>query len=83
MPIIVDGGFRSGTDVLKALGLGADFVCLGRPILYGLASGGETGVEKVLGLMESELKRAMALTGVKNIKEAKEKNILYKMSPKL
>ena len=44
MPIIVDGGFRSGTDVLKALGLGADFVCLGRPILYGLASGGEAGV---------------------------------------
>ena len=83
MPIIVDGGFRSGTDVLKALGLGADFVCLGRPILYGLASAGEAGVEKVLGLIESELKRAMALTGVKSIKEAKDKNILYKMRPKL
>lgn len=48
MPIIVDGGFRSGTDVLKALALGADFVCLGRPIIYGLAAGGEEGVKRVL-----------------------------------
>ena len=66
MPILVDGGFRSGTDVLKALALGADFVCLGRPILYGLAVGGEAGVKQVLSVVESELKRAMVLCGVRS-----------------
>ena len=83
MPILVDGGFRNGTDVLKALALGADFVCLGRPILYGLATGGEAGVKKVLQVVESELKRAMLLCGVGSAKEAREKSILYKMRPKL
>jgi isopentenyl diphosphate isomerase/L-lactate dehydrogenase-like FMN-dependent dehydrogenase len=54
---------RRGTDVLKALALGARAVLIGRPYLYGLAAGGQRGVEKVLELLREELDRAMALTG--------------------
>jgi (S)-2-hydroxy-acid oxidase len=64
IPIIVDGGFRRGTDVLKALAFGAQAVGLGRPILYGLAAGGEEGVKTVINEMTGELIRAMAMTGV-------------------
>ena len=45
VPLLLDGGIRRGTDVLKALALGADAVCVGRPVLYGLARAGQTGVE--------------------------------------
>jgi hypothetical protein len=59
----VDGGIRRGTDVLKALALGARGVLLGRPALYGLALGGQQGVEKVIGTLGRELEMAMALAG--------------------
>eukprot|EP00983_Pelagomonas_calceolata_P097175 1158213-Pelagomonas_calceolata.AAC.6 len=59
-----DGGIRRGTDVLKALALGADCVLLGRPVLYGLALAGQEGVERVIGLLKSELELGMALAGV-------------------
>ncbi|KAF5834132.1 FMN-dependent dehydrogenase-domain-containing protein [Dunaliella salina] len=58
-----DGGIRRGTDVLKALALGADCVLLGRPVLYGLALAGQEGVERVIGLLKSELELGMALAG--------------------
>lgn len=61
--VLVDGGVRSGTDVLIALGLGARAVLVGRPILWGLAAGGEAGVRGVLEILRSELDRAMALAG--------------------
>jgi 4-hydroxymandelate oxidase len=61
--LYVDGGFRWGTDVLKALALGARAVLLGRPILWGLAVDGTDGVAGVLSLMRDELSRAMALSG--------------------
>ena len=64
VPVLVDGGVRRGTDVLKALALGATAVLLGRPVLYGLALGGEEGVATVLGMMQRELRLAMALAGV-------------------
>ena len=48
MPVIFDGGVRRGSDVLKAMALGADLVLIGRPILWGLSCGGQKGVEKVL-----------------------------------
>ncbi|CAF1500453.1 unnamed protein product, partial [Rotaria sordida] len=51
----VDTGIRSGTDVLKALALGARAVLIGRPILYGLACGGQDGVRRVLGILKREL----------------------------
>jgi 4-hydroxymandelate oxidase len=62
-PVLVDGGFRWGTDVLKALGLGAAAVLVGRPILWGLAAGGQAGVERVLEIFRNELSMAMALAG--------------------
>ena len=64
--VLVDGGVRWGTDVLKALALGARAVLLGRPILWGLAVDGEAGVRAVLELVRGELSRAMALAGCEN-----------------
>jgi isopentenyl diphosphate isomerase/L-lactate dehydrogenase-like FMN-dependent dehydrogenase len=61
--VLVDGGIRRGTDVIKALALGADAVLLGRPVLYGLAVGGQPGVERVLSVLRTELELGMALCG--------------------
>ncbi len=69
LELIVDGGVRRGTHVLKALALGANAVSIGRPYLYGLASGGQAGVERALGMLKSELERSMALLGCRTIAE--------------
>jgi len=69
MAVMMDGGIRRGTDVLKALALGARAVLLGRPILWGLAVGGEEGVRGVLELVRAELSRAMALAGCRRVSE--------------
>ncbi|CAG0929765.1 partial 4-hydroxymandelate oxidase, partial [Planctomycetaceae bacterium] len=63
VPVLVDGAMRWGTDVLKALALGADAVMLGRPLLFGLAVGGEKGARHVLEILREEFDRAMALCG--------------------
>jgi 4-hydroxymandelate oxidase len=65
--ILVDGGIRRGTDVVKALARGADAVLIGRPILWGLAADGEAGVGHVLQILRDELDRAMALCGAPTI----------------
>lgn len=62
-PVLVDGGIRRGTDVLKALACGATAVLIGRPVLHGLAVSGGAGVAKVVALLHDELEQAMALTG--------------------
>lgn len=62
-PVLLDGGVRWGTDVLKALGRGAAAVLIGRPALWGLAVGGQEGVTRVLNILRGELERAMALAG--------------------
>jgi L-lactate dehydrogenase (cytochrome) len=67
--IIFDGGIRRGSDVVKALALGADAVALGRSYLYGLAASGERGVKRALEIMDSELRRTMALCGRARISE--------------
>ncbi len=67
--LLVDGGIRRGTDVLKALALGADAVLLGRPVLHGLANAGATGVAHVLRLLQGELIAAMALCGLRDLAE--------------
>lgn len=67
--IIVDGGIRRGTDILKCIALGADAVQIGRPILWGLQYGGQEGVELVLNILKSELIEAMTLSGCKNLDE--------------
>jgi 4-hydroxymandelate oxidase len=61
--ILVDGGIRRGTDVLKAIALGARAVLVGRPVLWGLAAGGRAGVACALGILQRELDLAMALAG--------------------
>jgi 4-hydroxymandelate oxidase len=63
VPLLVDGGIRRGTDVLKALALGANAVLIGRPYLYGLGAAGEVGVTKVVNILQREFQMAMALTG--------------------
>ncbi len=63
VPLLLDGGVRRGTDVLKALALGARAVLIGRPYLWGLAAGGEQGVARVLAMLRAELELAMALAG--------------------
>lgn len=63
IPVLVDGGFRRGTDVVKALALGASAVLIGRPYLWGLALEGQGGVERVVEILRGELVRAMALLG--------------------
>lgn len=67
IPVMIDGGFRRGTDILKALALGAKAVAIARPYLYGLATFGQRGVERVLELLKTELALDMALSGVPNI----------------
>jgi L-lactate dehydrogenase (cytochrome) len=65
--IILDGGVRRGSDVVKALALGANAVALGRTYLYGLAAGGELGVRRALEIIDSEVRRTMALCGRPNL----------------
>ena len=67
--IIVDGGIRRGTDILKALALGAKACMTGRPYLYGLAAAGERGVSRAIDIFSSEIKRDMSLLGVKQTSE--------------
>ena len=67
--VYVDGGIRRGTDVLKAIALGARAVMVGRPVLWGLAVNGEAGVGAVLELLRKEVDLAMALAGARNVYE--------------
>ena len=65
--VLLDGGVRRGTDVLKAIALGARAVLIGRPVLWGLAAGGEAGVGRVLSLFREEIDLAMALCGCPDV----------------
>jgi isopentenyl diphosphate isomerase/L-lactate dehydrogenase-like FMN-dependent dehydrogenase len=67
--VLVDGGIRRGTDVLKALALGARAVCIGRPYAWGLAAFGQEGVEKVLEILRTELELVMRQCGTRSIAE--------------
>jgi len=67
--VILDGGVRRGTDVVKALALGARACMIGRPFLYGLGAGGERGVARALDLLRAEILRAMMLVGCPSVKE--------------
>jgi (S)-mandelate dehydrogenase len=67
--VLIDSGFRRGTDVLKALALGASAVMVGRAALYGLAAGGEEGAHHALGLLRHEIERGMGLLGCLRVEE--------------
>uniref|UniRef100_A0A0D6QUI1 (S)-2-hydroxy-acid oxidase n=1 Tax=Araucaria cunninghamii TaxID=56994 RepID=A0A0D6QUI1_ARACU len=69
VPVLFDGGIRRGTDVFKALALGAQAVLVGRPIIFGLAVEGERGVKKVLDMLHDELELAMSLSGCCSVKD--------------
>ena len=69
VPVLLDGGVRRGTDVLKALALGARAVLIGRPYLYGLSVGGAAGVARVLQILRSEFEMAMKLSGRRTLSE--------------
>jgi L-lactate dehydrogenase (cytochrome) len=69
MTVMLDGGVRRGTDVLKALALGAQFVFIGRPFLFAAVAEGEGGVQHALALMKEEIHRDMALAGLRSIAE--------------
>ncbi len=76
--IILDGGIRRGTHVLKALSLGATACSFGKGFLFALGAGGQRGVEKILANMKEEIKRDMILLGKKSIKELGADNIAYR-----
>ncbi|HEY2211768.1 MAG TPA: alpha-hydroxy acid oxidase [Bradyrhizobium sp.] len=69
MTVMLDGGIRRGTDVIKALALGAHFVFVGRPFLFAAVAGGEAGVQRALTLLRDEVDRDMALLGIRSINE--------------
>lgn len=79
IPIMIDSGFRRGTDIIKALALGADFVFVGRPFNYAAACAGQEGVEHVATLLEREIERNMALLGLTTLSQL-DRSCLYQPS---
>jgi (S)-mandelate dehydrogenase len=69
MSVMVDGGIRRGSDIVKALALGADAVLVGRATLYGACAGGECGAMHALDILKEELTRTMQLCGVRSVSE--------------
>jgi 4-hydroxymandelate oxidase len=67
VPVLMDGGVRRGTDVLKAIALGAKAVLIGRPLVWALAVGGEEGVTQLLRLLRDEITTSMTLLGVDSV----------------
>jgi isopentenyl diphosphate isomerase/L-lactate dehydrogenase-like FMN-dependent dehydrogenase len=75
VPVFVDGGFRRGTDVYKALALGATAVGIGRPYIWGLASFGQEGVEKVIDILTRELRMTMQQMGTPKLADISRKSL--------
>ncbi|XP_059457065.1 peroxisomal (S)-2-hydroxyacid oxidase GLO4-like isoform X1 [Corylus avellana] len=75
VPVLFDGGVRRGTDVFKALALGAQAVLVGRPVVYGLAAKGEYGVKRVIQMLKDELELTMALSGCSSVKDITRSHI--------
>jgi L-lactate dehydrogenase (cytochrome) len=80
MTVMLDGGIRRGTDVLKALALGAQFVFIGRPLLYAAVVAGQAGVQRALTLLRDEIDRDMALLGIRSIGEISS-DLLRRIAP--
>ena len=78
LEIILDGGIRRGTHVLKALSLGATACSFGKGFLFALSAGGQKGVEAILQRMHDEIRRDMILLGCKNIKELNKNKIIFR-----
>jgi 4-hydroxymandelate oxidase len=76
VPVILDGGIRRGTDILKALALGANAVGIGRPYIWGLGAYGQAGVDRVLELLNAELQLAMVGVGARNLREITKASVI-------
>ncbi|MFS4417913.1 alpha-hydroxy acid oxidase [Maribacter sp. 2307ULW6-5] len=76
IPVLIDGGIRRGTDIFKALALGATAVCIGRPFCWGLGALGQQGVEMVLDILKAELIRDMQLAGTTSIEKISRNHVL-------
>jgi len=76
--VICDGGIRRGSDIVKALAMGATACSIGRPYLYGLAAAGEAGVARTLALLRDELERTLALAGVADIQTLKRRHVRHR-----
>ena len=76
VPVLVDGGFRRGTDIFKALALGAQAVCIGRPYVWGLAAFGQPGVEAVLDILRRELVTILRQTGTVSLNAISRESVL-------
>ncbi len=75
MPVMIDSGFRRGTDIFKALALGADAVCIGRAYIWALAAFGQAGVEKVLEMLRAELSMVMGQMGARSVPDIESRHI--------
>ncbi len=80
LELVVDGGVRRGSHIVKALALGADACSIGRPFLYGLAAGGEDGVARVLKIFSEEFERTMALMGCPSLAHISAKHVQRRIS---
>jgi isopentenyl diphosphate isomerase/L-lactate dehydrogenase-like FMN-dependent dehydrogenase len=76
IPVLVDGGFRRGTDVFKALAIGARAVGIGRPYIWGLSAFGQAGVERVLEILRAELALTMRQCGTASVAQITTTSIL-------
>ncbi|KAL0441331.1 UNVERIFIED_CONTAM: Peroxisomal (S)-2-hydroxy-acid oxidase GLO4 [Sesamum radiatum] len=79
IPVLFDGGVRRGTDIFKALALGAQAVMIGRPVIYGLAAKGEHGVSRVINMLKDELELTMALSGCCTVKDISRSHVSTKI----
>lgn len=78
IPVLIDGGFRRGTDIFKALALGAKAVFVGRPYVWGLASFGQPGVERVIDILRAELELVMKQCGTRSLAEIKPSSVMFR-----
>jgi lactate 2-monooxygenase len=78
MTVLLDSGVRTGSDIVKALALGAKAVLIGRPYVYGLGLGGEDGVRHVLRSLLAELDLTMALAGARNLEDLTAEGLLVR-----
>ena len=80
IPVLVDGGFRRGVDVVKALALGASIVCLGRAVRWGYGAFGPPGAQKVIELIRAELVAAMAAAGRRSLADLTRSAVTTRMA---
>ena len=73
-PLLFDSGVRGGSDIIRALALGANYVMLGRPLMYGIGADGEKGLKRILDIVKDELSTALGLVGLTDINDVTSRN---------